>query len=336
MPNPNSKPLSEQLGTAALLLVVLVLFYTASDTLLVIFGSFLAAFFLLKAAGLACERWGGNRKVWVASLLLAGLVLAGGFFALAGSQLQQQAEEIGPQLSQSLQQLEEAAKPYPPIESAVRNLKEQSSEFSLERVQIIFSGALGVLSSLALAAALILYVSFQPQPYEKGVRKVTARLVGDQQARSFLRSLSDHLWGFLGGQLKAMSVIAIVTTCGLWLLGIPMFFVLGIMAGLFAFVPVLGPMASTIPAVLIALPQGTTTVLWVLGLYAGVQLVESNFLTPVLQQQNSSLPPVLTLSFQAVMGALAGPLGVLLAAPAAVFALVAGEEWLKSDEDVNG
>ena len=73
----------------------------------------------------------------------------------------------------------------------------------------------------------------------------------------------------------------------------------------------------------------------VLGLYAGVQLVESNFLTPVLQQKNSKLPPVLTLSFQAVMGALAGPIGVLLAAPAAVFALVAGQEWLKSDEDDN-
>lgn len=335
MPTSNSKPLSEQLGTAALLLVVLVLFYTASDTLLVIFGAFLAAFFLLKAAGLASSRWSGNRTIWVAFLMLFGLLLATGFFALAGSQLQQQAEEIGPQLSQSLQQLEEAAKPYPPVESAIRNIKDQSSEFSLERVQIIFNGALGVLSSLALAAALILYVCFQPRPYEKGVRKVTARLVGDQQARSFLRRLSDHLWGFLGGQLKAMLVIAIVTTGGLWLLGVPMFFVLGIMAGLFAFVPVLGPLVSTIPAVLVSLPQGTTTVFWVLGLYAGVQLVESNFLTPVLQQKNSKLPPVLTLSFQAVMGALAGPIGVLLAAPAAVFALVAGQEWLKSDEDDN-
>ena len=60
MPNPNSKPLSERLGTAAFMLVVLVLFYTASDTLLVIFGSFLAAFFLLKAGGDATERWGGE------------------------------------------------------------------------------------------------------------------------------------------------------------------------------------------------------------------------------------------------------------------------------------
>ena len=333
MPNPNSKPLSERLGTAAFMLVVLVLFYTASDTLLVIFGSFLAAFFLLKAGGDATERWGGSRKVWVASLIFVGVILAAGFFALAGSQLQQQAEEIGPQVSQSLQQLEEAAEPYPSLESAIRTLKEQSSEFSLERVQIIFNGALGILSSIALAAALILYVCFQPEPYEKGVRKVAAGLIGRRQARSFLRSLSDHLWGFLGGQLKAMFVIAVVTTLGLWLLGIPMFFVLGIMAGLFAFVPVLGPLVSTIPAVLVSLPQGTTTVLWVLALYGGVQLVESNFLTPVLQQQNSKLPPVLTLSFQAVMGTLAGPLGILLAAPAAVFFLVAGQEWLKSDED---
>lgn len=332
MDNPPEKPLTERTGFLMVVLVTIVLFYTASDTLLVIVAAALAAFFLSRAAHLTSERAGGSPKLWLTVILSSGVITAWGFFALAGSQLREQLRDIGPQVSTSLQQLETELSAYPSLEQALRQAKEQTANFSLDNVQFFFNGVLGLLSGVALFVALTLYTSFQPDPYENALTRTTVRLVGRGKATKFLTRLRDHLWGFLGGQLKAMLIITVITTTGLWLLDIPMFFVLGVTAGLFAFVPVLGPLASTIPAVLVALPQGTSSVLWVLALYGFVQLVESNFLTPMLQQQSSELPPVVTLSFQATLGALAGPLGILLAAPIAVVGLVAGQVWLEDAE----
>ena len=104
-----------------------------------------------------------------------------------------------------------------------------------------------------------------------------------------------------------------------------------------AFVPMLGPLFSTVPAVLVALPEGMDKVVWVLVLFAGIQLLESNLITPMIQQDASQLPPAMALAFQAVMGTLAGPVGVFMAAPTAVVALVLGQEWVgdSASQDVS-
>jgi predicted PurR-regulated permease PerM len=73
---------------------------------------------------------------------------------------------------------------------------------------------------------------------------------------------------------------------------------------------------------LLALSQGTTTALWVLGLYVGIQAVESNAITPLIQRRAVSLPPALTIVAQMVMGALAGVLGVIMATPLIAVTLV--------------
>ncbi|MEJ2746072.1 MAG: AI-2E family transporter, partial [bacterium] len=77
-----------------------------------------------------------------------------------------------------------------------------------------------------------------------------------------------------------------------------------------------------IPAALIAVTQGPVIFVYVLLLYCGAQMVETYFLTPLIQQRAVSMPPALGLVAQLLMGVLAGPLGVALAFPIAVVALV--------------
>lgn len=109
---------------------------------------------------------------------------------------------------------------------------------------------------------------------------------------------------------------------GLWLLGVPLALSLGFLAGLLELVPYVGPVLAAVPALLLAFVQAPELGLYVLLLYVGVQQLEGDLLTPIIQEVAVDLPPVLTLVATFVMGALFGVLGLLVATPLAALALV--------------
>ncbi|HET9199563.1 MAG TPA: AI-2E family transporter, partial [Dehalococcoidia bacterium] len=105
---------------------------------------------------------------------------------------------------------------------------------------------------------------------------------------------------------------------------------LALLAGLAQFVPLIGPIVAAVPALLIALSEGWQIVLWTLMLYVAIQQVESNVITPLVQRQAVSLPPAVTLFAVVAFGLLFGPLGLLVAPPLAVVALVAVKKlWVR-------
>jgi predicted PurR-regulated permease PerM len=81
------------------------------------------------------------------------------------------------------------------------------------------------------------------------------------------------------------------------------------------FIPYLGPVVAALPSGLAAMAQGTSMVLWALGVHLVVQMVEGYALAPLIQRRAVDLPPVLTLAAVAVSGTLFGALGVALATP---------------------
>ena len=80
------------------------------------------------------------------------------------------------------------------------------------------------------------------------------------------------------------------------------------------------------PAALIALMQGGTTAGLVVGLYVLVQIVESNFITPMVQQRLLSIPPAFIIIAQLAMATLTGGWGILLATPIVVIIMVVVQE----------
>jgi len=129
-----------------------------------------------------------------------------------------------------------------------------------------------------------------------------------------------RLW--LRGQLIAMVVVGLMTGFGLWALGMPSAFVLGLMAGVLEFIPFAGPILSAVPAILLALAVSPEIALWVLLLYFAVQQFEGYVLTPLVQQYAVDLPGVVLLFSLIAFGALFGTLGVILAAPLTVVCYV--------------
>ncbi len=90
---------------------------------------------------------------------------------------------------------------------------------------------------------------------------------------------------------------------------------LGLQAGLVNFIPYLGPVIAAVPILLAAMAQGTSMVLWALGVRVVIQTLEGYVLAPLIQKRAVNVPPVLTLAAVALFGALFGAMGVALATP---------------------
>ena len=90
---------------------------------------------------------------------------------------------------------------------------------------------------------------------------------------------------------------------------------LSVIAGLFELVPIIGPIISAVPAVLLAATAGPAAVIAALVLYFLVQQVENNFLVPKIQGDAVQLHPAVVVFAIIVGGSLAGLLGAILALP---------------------
>ena len=114
----------------------------------------------------------------------------------------------------------------------------------------------------------------------------------------------------------------ILTSIGLWLLDIPFALTLGLIAGVLNFVPNLGPIIASIPAILIGLTQSPSQAIYVGILYLALQAADGYIFTPLVQQQAVNLPPALTITAQLLMGVLLGPWGLVLATPLVAASIV--------------
>jgi predicted PurR-regulated permease PerM len=175
---------------------------------------------------------------------------------------------------------------------------------------------------LAVLLFAAVYLAAQPQRYRHGV----LRLVSPQRRKRIdevLDLIGATLRRWLVGQSITMAVVGTSTALGLWGLGIEAPVALGLVAGMFAFIPYVGPVLASAPGILMAATQGPVPALYAAALYGGVHFVEGNVITPLVQAEAVELPPVMTLFATLVFGVLLGPVGVLLAAPLTVVLLVA-------------
>jgi predicted PurR-regulated permease PerM len=158
------------------------------------------------------------------------------------------------------------------------------------------------------------YLAAHPQPYIRGFLRLFP-LHRRHRIGEVLYACGYTLRWWLYGQLLAMAVVGTMMGVGLTIIGVPLAFALGVLAGLFEFIPTLGPMLGLLPALLLALTQGGNSALWVLALYSVVQTFEGYLLTPLVQQRVVHLPPVVTIAAQIFFAWTIGPLGLLIAVP---------------------
>jgi predicted PurR-regulated permease PerM len=186
-----------------------------------------------------------------------------------------------------------------------------------------------VVSGIGLAIVGGIYLAVEPRMYREGLLRLWPAGRRDH-VRETIQVVGRALRSWLQGQLFAMLVIGTLSAVGLWIIGMPSWLALGLIAGIVQFVPLAGPILAAIPALLVALSQGPQMLLYVALLYVGIQQVEGNILTPMVQREVSALPPALTIFTLVAFALLFGAVGVVLAVPLTVvgYALVA-KLWVR-------
>lgn len=120
---------------------------------------------------------------------------------------------------------------------------------------------------------------------------------------------------YLGGLALVLAIQGVVSSIGLFLLGVPYALALGAFVSVAAVIPYLGAWLSAIPAVAVALTVSPTIAVLTALLFLGIQQLEGNFLTPKIQGDNLRVHPVLVFLAVIVGGGLAGIVGVIVAVP---------------------
>lgn len=239
---------------------------------------------------------------------------------LAGPSINKQIDEISETLPQSLNNLKEKINENSFGKKLLKEIPEDPSTIINDKrkvfneVTTFFSSALGTIANIAIVLITGIFLTSNPNIYINGFIKLFPVSSRNRMADVFHKAYHTlSLW--LIAKFIPMAIVGISTAIGLSLLGVPMTFVLALIAGLFAFIPNIGPYIALVPALLVASLEGNNTLLYVLILYFGIQIIESYFITPMIEKKMVELPPALTLFWQVLLGILAGALGLLLATP---------------------
>jgi len=170
------------------------------------------------------------------------------------------------------------------------------------------------LGGILIVVFLSIYLATDPQLYRRGVLAlIPNRRRG--QAALVMDRVADVLRKWLVTQLIAMLVIGTVTTVVLLMLRVEAAFALGVLAGLFEFIPTVGPLLSAIPGVAMGFLDSPEKAAVVAVAYWGIQFLENHILIPLLMKGGMDLPPALTVITQALLALVFGFLGLMVAVP---------------------
>jgi len=301
--------------------LVLAAAYFAFDVILLIFAAALLAIFLHGLADII-ERWIPLSQGWLVIIVSTLLVLVvAGSIALLAPSVAEQVTMLRIEVPKSAQRAGEYLNQFSwgrtliaQMPSADDVMKTADPATVLTRVGGYFSSTLGAIGNLFVAILLAIYLASEPRFYSAGLRRFFP-VAMRPRAGEVLNAIYETLRWWLIGKAGSMLFIGILTWIGLSILGVPLALTLGLIAGLLSFIPNFGPILAAIPALLLAFIDSPVSAIYVLGLYVGVQLIESNIVTPLIERETVELAPALTIVFQLALGAMIGGLGLVLATP---------------------
>ena len=134
-------------------------------------------------------------------------------------------------------------------------------------------------------------------------------------AREAWNEVETRLGSWVRGQLILMGTVGLATGTVYALLGLESFVLLGLIAGLAEAIPIVGPLAGAVPALLVAATRGPELVLVVAAFYVVIQVIEGNILVPLIMRNTIGISPFLVVVSILVGAALGGITGALLAVP---------------------
>ncbi len=318
-------------GILAFTIIILLVFKATFGVFLLVLAGTLIAIFFRGLSNFIQRKTKWKEGVCVAISIIGTLLIVAGLFWLIGAKVQAQIAELMETLPKTIDNAKVKLNNSSIGEKIIDKL---SSKNSLDKAQVFagqfFQSTFGVFGDIYVILFVGIFFTISPQTYTKGILQLIP-VKGQKKADQVLDKLGEHLRNWLKGKLFSMFVVFVLTAIGLAIIGMPLWLVLALLAGMISFIPNFGPLLALIPAVLVALMQSPETTALVVGLYILIQFIESNFITPLVQQKLINIPPALLIIAQLLMATLTGGWGLVLATPLTVIVIILVQElYLKN------
>jgi predicted PurR-regulated permease PerM len=351
-------------GIATVTFAIFVLFaWYFSATLFLIFAGILLGVALNAMAELISRVIGGPHAFRLVVVCLVLAVMLVGVVSLGGATIADQAKVLSGTLKSQVVNVktfleqhgvdtsyfdfnsvtsDATAEPKPPTSTAApRNSGGMPSAGTIassggaivsQTLKIIL-GTVGALGNFFIVLFLGLSFAAQPSVYRKGLLHLTPPK-HRKPVTAIVDRISDTLQRWLIAQMITMVAVGAITWIGLMLIGIPSAFILGVQAGLLAFIPTVGALLGGLIVVLASLASGWVAAASAFALFLGVHALESYILTPILQRQALDIPPATLFAFQILLGVVFGVWGLALALPVlAIIKVVI--DFMREEEEVS-
>ena len=323
-------------GVLALIVIVIWLLKATFNVLLLILAGILIAVLLRGLAGLIERKTKWKHSVSLTVSILGAVIILLLLFWLIGAKVQTQAQELSKTLPSTIENAKNQLNQSTVGQNIVQKVSSPETQKQAQGfAKSFFKSTFGVLGDLYVVLFLGIFFTVGSREYEKGLVALVPKK-GKQQAYQVLEKTGENLKQWLKGQLFAMLVVFILTAIGLAIIGIPLWLVLALIAGLLNFIPNFGPMIAMVPAVLVGLMESPAKAGFVAGLYILVQVAESNFITPMVQKKLIDTPPAMIIVAQLLMTSLTGGWGIVLSIPFFVIIMTFIQELYVKKQDSMG
>ena len=245
-----------------------------------------------------------------------------------------QAQGYWQSLGNKIQQLVKYSRRLPqPVVEALDNAVPRISETVLETVKLFFNASLAYLIYLpwlVLIPILAFFLLKDAESFRRSALLMLPRGRWRWRGDEFFQDINSTLAAYIRAQLTACLFIGVVCALGFTLLGLPGGLVMGVVAGFFEFVPLIGPVSIAVMAAVLAMFHAGPFNAFLVLLFLGVlRILQDYVIYPRLIGQGIHLHP-LAVIFAILAGEkLAGVAGIFLAIPVVAILTVSYRHWME-------
>ena len=245
-----------------------------------------------------------------------------------------QAQGYWQSLGNKIQQLARYSRRMPaPIVEALDNAVPRISETVLETVKLFFNASLAYLIYLpwlVLIPILAFFLLKDAESFRRSALLMLPRGRWRWRGDEFFQDINSTLAAYIRAQLTACLFIGVVCALGFTVLGLPGGLVMGVLAGFFEFVPLVGPVSIAVMAGILAMFHAGPFNAFLVLLFLGVlRIVQDYVIYPRLIGHGIHLHP-LAVIFAILAGEkLAGVAGIFLAIPVVAILTVSYRHWME-------
>lgn len=303
------------------IIALLTFLYVIKDVLAIIFVALILSSALSPWVAVM-EKRGIPRPLGIVLIyasLISIFVLAGVLLVKPLSNEYTQLAAKFPEYSQKIIESIQGSNPGFDVKDQVQGALQSAQSTLVQVARGVFIKIFDILSGF-VTFMLIFVVTFYMVVEEKMIRSAI-HSVTPVRYRASIEDLIGQIQRKIGlwlrGQMVLCFIIFSLVFLGLTLFGVEYALILALFAGLTEFMPVIGPIVGSVPAIFTALNQSPWLALWVLLMYVVIQRIENDFIVPRVMQKAVGINPLVSIIALLIGGKIGGLIGVILAIPVA-------------------